>query len=269
MSSSFPQFSPVRLRSYIFRLPLVTRVVLLVITGFWIVGIQTVWDVALWGALAPKEMGFGSMYRLNTYPLIHVNFLHAFFNCLALAPLLERFEAEFGSLMTLAMFAGPLSTLPAGLYLLCEGLVFRGNTPVMGASVWVFTLVAIEAIKTYRSNPFFSLGTYKIPTWTTPIIMAVFTAFLIPNTSLLGHLCAVVIGYLFALGYLKVLAPPEKILRWVEGKMDLLGRLPHYVSIDQKTYGRYGVLPSSAASPMATENGIDMPFVGPGQRLGS
>jgi glycosylphosphatidylinositol transamidase len=93
------------------------------------------------------------VYRLNTYPLIHANFLHAFINCVSLAPLLERFEAEHGTLMTLAMFAGreytglwsriqdrrsintraALSTLPAGLYLLCEGLIWRGNVPVMGA----------------------------------------------------------------------------------------------------------------------------------------
>ena len=46
------------------------------------------------------------------------------------------------------------------------------------------------------------------------------------------------------LGYLKILAPPEKVLRWIEGKLNLLGRLPHYVSIDQKTYGRYGILPT-------------------------
>jgi GPI-anchor transamidase subunit GAA1 len=64
-------------------------------------------------------------------------------------------------------------------------------------------------------------------------------------------------------------------LRWIEGKLNLLGRLPHYVSVDQKTFGRYGVLPSTtngarvgpgrgtlgAASPIALEP------VG-GQRLG-
>ena len=52
----------------------------------------------------------------------------------------------------------------------------------------------------------------------------------------------IVIG---GLGYLKFLAPPEKILRWIEVKMNLLGRLPHYVSVDQKTYGRFGVLPTT------------------------
>lgn len=40
--------------------------------------------------------------------------------------------------------------------------------------------------------------------------------------------------------------PPEKVLRFIEGKLNLLGRLPHYVSVDQKTYGRYGVLPTSS-----------------------
>lgn len=41
------------------------------------------------------------------------------------------------------------------------------------------------------------------------------------------------------------MAPPEKALRWIEGRLNLLGRLPHYVSVDQKTYGRFGVLPTT------------------------
>lgn len=50
---------------------------------------------------------FGALvYRLNTYPLIHLGFLHAFLNAIALLPLLERFEAEHGTLLTGAMFAG-------------------------------------------------------------------------------------------------------------------------------------------------------------------
>ena len=73
------------------------------------------------------------------------------------------------------------------------------------------------------------------------------------------------------LGYLKFLAPPEKILRWIEGKLNLLGRLPHYVSVDQKTYGRYGVLPTTTptlAGAGAGDNGIAMGYVGSTQRLG-
>ena len=90
-----------------------------------------------------------------------------------------------------------------------------------------------------------SVGPYKIPTWTTPLILVLVTSFLVPNVSLVGHLCGASFGYLWATGYVKFLVPHEKILRWIETKLNLLGRLPHYISVDQKTYGRYGVLPSS------------------------
>lgn len=111
---------------------------------------------------------------------------------------------------------------------------------------------------------------------------------LVSNVSFLGHLCAILVGYLcestqrlllyvyvirllmktVGLGYLKVFVPPEKVLRWIEGKLNLLGRLPHYVSVDQKTYGRYGVLPSSSAAG-AGGNQVPMSFLGSNQRLGA
>ncbi|KAM0143960.1 hypothetical protein ACHAP3_001229, partial [Botrytis cinerea] len=70
------------------------------------------------------------------------------------------------------------------------------------------------------------------------------------------------------LGYLKFLAPPEKILRWIEGKMNLLGRLPHYVSVDQKTYGRYGLLPTTNNPIISPETNIALGFPGQAQRSG-
>jgi GPI-anchor transamidase subunit GAA1 len=139
----------------------------------------------------------------------------------------------------------------------------------------------MEAVKTYKSNPYFLLGTIQIPTWITPLVMVLFVSFLIPNTSFLGHVCGLAFGYgckstpdlctevwklieAGGLGYLKFLAPPEWALRWIEGKLNLLGRLPHYVSVDQKTYGRFGVLPTTNSS---SEN-IGMGLVGSTQRLG-
>jgi len=258
-------FNPIRLRSYILRLPLFTRVTLLIIFAFWLLELQTVWSVVNWGALVPNEIGIGGMYRLNTYPIIHASFLHALLNILALTPLIERFEAEHGTLTATALFIGPISTFPAGAYVIIERFLLRRNTPVLGASVWVFLLLGSEAIKTFRSNPYFSLGIYRIPTWTTPLFASFFVSVLVSNTSLLGHICAVVVGYLLGLGYLKVFAPPEKILRWIERKLNLLGRLPHYVSVDQKTYGRYGVLPTSSASG---EHAVTISYIGSAQRLG-
>ncbi|KAH9904566.1 Gaa1-like protein [Xylariomycetidae sp. FL2044] len=263
-------FSALRARSYIFRLPLFTRCIILIIVAFWLVGIQSVWDLRQWGALIPNEIGIKTMYRTNTFPLIHLNFFHAFFNILALTPLLERFETEFGTLTSLALFFGrefplpsALTTIPAFSYIFMEKFVFRSNTPVMGASMWVFLLLGIEAIRTYKTNPHLVIGTHHVPTWITPLVMVLVIEALIPRTSFIGHLCGVGTGYLFGLGYLKFLAPPEKALRWVEGRLNLLGRLPHYVSVDQKTYGRFGVLPTSSNTSSTTPMGL----MGSTQRL--
>lgn len=50
------------------------------------------------------------MYRTNTYPFIHLGFFHMLMNVLALTPLLERFESEYGTLTALALFMGRKST---------------------------------------------------------------------------------------------------------------------------------------------------------------
>lgn len=91
------------------------------------------------------------MYRLNTYPVIHAGFFHALLNTIALTPLLERFEAEHGTLTALALFVGrmlfaysglrgtrltvhpALSTFPGGVYILIEKYILHMNTAVVGA----------------------------------------------------------------------------------------------------------------------------------------
>lgn len=103
-SASFPQFSPQRLRSYILRLPLITRIILIIIIAFWIAGISH--GFQHWAQLIPSEVIAGGMHRINTYPLLHLGLIHTVSNLVALAPLLERFEAEHGSLVTLVLFTG-------------------------------------------------------------------------------------------------------------------------------------------------------------------
>ena len=107
-SASTPlQFpNPTRLRSYLFRLPLFTRIVLFTCVAFWLLELQTVWSVTQWGALIPQEVGLQSMYRLNTFPFIHLGFIHMFLNVLCLVPLMERFEKEQGTLVSVLMFVG-------------------------------------------------------------------------------------------------------------------------------------------------------------------
>ena len=87
-------------------------------------------------------------------------------------------------------------TIPAVAYFVVEKFILHLNTAVMGASIWVFLVLAVEALRTYKTNPFFEIAGFKIPTWTTPLALVLFTWALIPRTSLLGHLCGMGTGYL-------------------------------------------------------------------------
>lgn len=61
-------FNPSRVRSYILRLPLFTRLVLLAILAFWILELQTIWSVVQWGSLTPDEIGLGSSMSSTLWP---------------------------------------------------------------------------------------------------------------------------------------------------------------------------------------------------------
>lgn len=53
-----PNWNVARARSYVFRLPLLTRCFLGAIVLFWILGLQSVFDVRAWGSLDPDQIGF-------------------------------------------------------------------------------------------------------------------------------------------------------------------------------------------------------------------
>lgn len=69
MAPTLPQFNSARLRSFIFRIPLFTRLVLLLILLFWILELQTAWDIAQWGALVPLQVNLttSTSTRLGDY----------------------------------------------------------------------------------------------------------------------------------------------------------------------------------------------------------
>jgi hypothetical protein len=226
--------------------------------------------------------------RLSTYPFLHIGLIHVFTNVLALTPLLEKFEMENGTLVTAIMFTGrkeivtPVNegqTNPASfLKLSCFALHSTQLPPwdhdpssrrevrkislldptqlLIFASVWVFLLLSSTIYRTSRTTPRISipLTGQAVPTAAIPLVLILLTSFLVPHTSFLGHCCGSIIGYAWGAEYLAFLAPPEKLLLWVEEKFALRTRLPgYYVSVEKLTYGRYGlgVLPTST-----TANGV-------------
>jgi hypothetical protein len=150
---------------------------------------------------------------------------------------------------------------------LLESFVLRSSTPIQGASGWIFLLLAARFVHTAQQTPHITLITYRVPTLVVPLFFLLLTSLIVPHTSLLGHLLGVGLGYAWGFGYLKFLVPPEKITRWIEEKMNLLGRVPWYVSVDQKMFGRYGILDGAGANGNGAggSGGVEM---GAGRRLG-
>jgi hypothetical protein len=68
MPPSTTTFNSWRLRSYLLRLPLFTRIVLVVIILAEIIGFQSVWDIRQWGALIPDQLSIfnGTFPRAQT-----------------------------------------------------------------------------------------------------------------------------------------------------------------------------------------------------------
>ncbi|KAK6069604.1 rhomboid protein 2 [Seiridium cupressi] len=226
--------STLRARSYVFRLPLFTRAMVLIIVVLWLVGIQSAWDLRQWGALIPDQISITTGNFGTTAGEVRERIRDAY----ELGHVFWTFDDDTGGTLRIDR----------------EGRI-KEQYHGYGSQV--------SNAGDARANPYLVIGTVHVPTWTTPLVLVLVTAALVPSSSLLGHLCGVAVGYLFGLGYLKFLAPPEKVLRWIEGRLNLLGRLPHYVSVDQKTYGRFGVLPTSNGGS-STLPGL----VGSTQRLG-
>lgn len=63
-------FSGARVRSYIFKLPLFTRLMIFAIVATWFVGVvaDTRWDIRAWGALVPDEVGLTSCEWPSRHP---------------------------------------------------------------------------------------------------------------------------------------------------------------------------------------------------------
>jgi len=253
-----------RLESYVLRLPLLTRVIILAIAAVHFLEVIGV-PVSGYFALDPAVMGLDQMHRLNTYPLCHTGLIHAVLNLFALTPLLERFEREIGTLKTTLLIAGPIVTFPAGLYLLIEMGILHGKQEIMGASALVFTFLANEAVKTFAFQPYYTILGYEFPSWISPIVWMVLASFLVPSSNLLGHFCGLIIGYAYACRYLRLLEPSEWILAKVEKTLGfVLLKLPWYVSLEKRTELNYMEFLPMASPRVASSGNAEEGLAGTG-----
>ncbi|KAG7661129.1 RBD2 [[Candida] subhashii] len=191
---------------------------------------------------APLEFNLNS---ISLYPLIHVNFIHWFLNICSIATPLARFEQTHGTIYT-GITLNLLAVIAAIQYCIV-GMFVYPNVGVVGLSGIAFSLFSFLAYKEHQHQPVikcFHIGAFEVKIYAiiVPFIVAVLFIFLMPGSSFFGHLAGISTGYLLALGYLKVLYPPSKVLLFIEDKLssgiDLLEPLVDYYKENDSVHVR-------------------------------
>lgn len=124
-------------------------------------------------------------------------------------------------------------------------------------------LVSIELARSREARPIIVLGPLRITTPLGILAIMLIKDIMLPSSAPIGNICGALIGYackkhtrwcslvkiinefpsLGGRGLLVWLAPPEKLLGWLEGRLPLR-RLPFYVSMDRRS-GRGSSLPTN------------------------
>ncbi|KAK9369238.1 hypothetical protein V1509DRAFT_638786 [Lipomyces kononenkoae] len=264
------------LRDRYMALPYLTTIVTGVMIVLYLTGILFSSSLPLSLALNPKAILHGGIHRLVTYPLVHMNFAHVFFNLAALVPVLSSFEEETGTIGTAGCLV--LFSIVPGLAYAITALIFSSTAITLGASGWVFTLMAYFSLIDYSMRPtIYITSSIQIPTWSTPIITLVIIALLLPGSSFLGHLYGLLTGYGYGLGYLNFGKIPQHLILNSEAfllKYNLTKAIPRFVSDDSASKHRVVIdttvdagVPSGSTSPvLSPTGGPGLP--GPGQSRG-
>ncbi len=245
-------------QSYVFPtngIPIETTIVC---TGMIVVYIASLFNEEIRSdmALRPDSLfHITELPRLSSYVWVHSGFFHIFFNVLSLWAPLAEFERTNGTFHT-ALVLSILATAAAVPYCLFGSLFFP-NTAVLGASGWVFSLIAYFSYVNsldHRTVKFFN--SWEVPTLSIPFIFMLTVFLMVPNSSLIGHFLGIVVGFILAKGWFVPLTVlPFNLMDKIEARLSaLIDRLPgifNYVRESSVKDSRYKY--SSSALPLYTQ----------------
>lgn len=208
----------------------------------------------------------------------HLSFLHLFFNVLSIVTVLSNFEKRNGTVYSGVILN--LLTVSTGLVYSIVGFLFYPEMKVLGASALVFSFLGWFAYHESLINATYIITpTITIPTIYTPIIPLILMKIIVPGSSLLGHAYGLLMGYVLALGYFKILIPKSSIIEWIEVKANkLIELIPSFVKYyreEDAKYVREGEYFSLSdadqhvVSVGGDEAGNTTPFQGQGRVLGA
>ncbi|KAK9454783.1 hypothetical protein V1511DRAFT_367460 [Dipodascopsis uninucleata] len=262
-------------------LPFVTLTTVITIVAVFVISLFAP-DITKMLVLLPEASLGAGVYRMFTYPIPHLGFLHLAFNVFALVPVLAAFEEEVGSVATIGSLL-VFTVLPGIAYSVLM-TIFGSSTGLAGSSGWVFSLMSYFALKdaAFRTSIYLTSAVH-FPTWAAPILTLFAVAILLPSSSFIGHALGLAVGYAYGLGYLNMLKLPQHLVLKIESKLSslhLLQSLPRFVSDDIASKHSLvfdpnvepGV-PSGGSSPVLSHNNASVgpsrssSFIGQGRTL--
>lgn len=185
-------------------------------------------------ALFPGAPLHFDLNRLSFYLLFHTDLLHWGFNMLAIFTFLSKFEETHGTIYTGITLN--LVTVVLALQYCLVGFFLYPDSYVTGTSGVFFALYTYFAYKEHKITPVLHTFTFQnrecvIKTIYSPFIILLVSFIVFPRSSFWGHLFGITTGFALALGYIKILYPPSKIVLYIERKLDWgISRLGKIVS---------------------------------------
>lgn len=169
-----------------------------------LVGYDSFYEICFWPAQLVSRL---QVYRIYTSVVFHGSVLHVMFNMMALVPIGSGLERIMGSVRYLHVTL-LLATCNAVLHLLIAYLAahnplhpypFFMDECTIGFSGIIFAMIVMEtSLNGNQSRSVF--GLFNVPgKWYAWILLILFQL-LMPNVSLLGHLCGILSGFAYTYG---------------------------------------------------------------------
>lgn len=118
------------------------------------------------------------------------------------------------------------------------GGLIRLYQPAVGFSGVIFSMAVLESsLSPFPSRSVF--GLFEVPTKLYPWVLMALIQVIMPNISLMGHLCGILAGFLYIYGYLNCLFPHNATVQnWEQhGCLRKLSRQSNYVRCPDQAPG--------------------------------
>lgn len=204
-------------------MPFVTRWTMALCVGIYVVGVLIGQNSGMFCMQSMMVFHYLQVYRLLTSVFLHGGVLHILFNMMAFIPMgsgLERLVGSFNFFYLILIFALVSNLLNLTISLLALNVARYPRFAMecgIGFSGVLFGLIVIQ---THLSNAETQsiFGFFRVPTKYYPWILLVMLQVIMPNVSFMGHLCGILVGYMYCRGLLNaILLSPERIA-WCESK---------------------------------------------------